>query len=63
MKGQGGDGLLQAKERGLEEIFPPLPSEDMPYLDLGLVASRTVRKISFCCVSHPPLVCYGSPRK
>ena len=34
------------------------------HLDLGLPASRTMRKINFCCLRQPVCgICYGSPSK
>lgn len=39
-------GRLQAKGTGLRR------SQPCSHLDLGLAASRTMRKICFCCLSH-----------
>ena len=44
MKMQGKDDHLQAKEKGLEQILPSWSSEESHLLDLGLLASRTIRK-------------------
>lgn len=30
-----------------------LTQRTMPYLDLGFLASRTVKKTNFCCLSYP----------
>ena len=46
VKTHGEDGCLQGKERVLEKILLPQTSEEtnLGHLDLGLLASRTVRK-------------------
>ena len=45
VKKHGEDGHLQGKERDLEKILLPWTSEEtnLAQLDLGLLASRTVR--------------------
>lgn len=57
MRRQGEDGHLQAKEKRLEQILHSQSSNGTilmtPYF--GCLASRTMRKIYFCCLSTPSL--------
>ena len=46
VKTQGEGGCLQAKERDLRRIL------SCQHHDLGHPASRTVRKLNFCCLSY-----------
>ena len=51
-------GHLQAKERSLRR------NQSHRHLDLWFPVSRLMRKIHFCCLSHPIcLLHYGSPGK
>lgn len=46
-------GHLQVKERRLSRILPTeRPEGALPHLDVGCLASETVR-IKFCCLSAP----------
>ena len=55
MKPQGGDGHLQAKERGLEQIIPSWPSEENNPADTLIIDSypKNCEKLHFCCFSSP----------